>query len=159
MYKLSTHNSGSARVFGYIRVFGISLSLNFRYKVYLRRILGIFGWILGIFGYFGEFFSGILVYHYPPWPTLIKLTRKILSREKFSLFVKTNIHFSHSTSQKFCYWTALGALSFWQSLLTSWHSSFNFSRVVGIPNLVIFHFNLFVSLSLIIKNPIGEKRI
>ena len=22
------------------------------------------------FGYFGEFFSGILVYHYPPWPTL-----------------------------------------------------------------------------------------
>ena len=25
----------------------------------------------GIFGYFGEFFSGILVYHYPPWPTLI----------------------------------------------------------------------------------------
>ena len=31
---------------------------------------------------------------------LIKLTRKILSREKFSFFVKTNIHFSHSTSQK-----------------------------------------------------------
>ena len=27
--------------------------------------------MLGIFGYFGEFFSGILVYHYPPWPTLI----------------------------------------------------------------------------------------
>ena len=22
-------------------------------------------------GYFGDFFSGILVYHYPPWPTLI----------------------------------------------------------------------------------------
>ena len=24
------------------------------------------------FGYFGEFFSGILVYRYPPWPTLTK---------------------------------------------------------------------------------------
>ena len=24
------------------------------------------------FGYFGEVFSGILVYHYPPWPTLSK---------------------------------------------------------------------------------------
>ena len=33
-------------------------------------MLGIFGLILGIFGHFGEFFSGILVYHYPPWPTL-----------------------------------------------------------------------------------------
>ena len=25
----------------------------------------------GYLGYFAEFFSGILVYHYPPWPTLI----------------------------------------------------------------------------------------
>ena len=25
------------------------------------------------FRYFGEFFSGILVYHYPPWPTLISV--------------------------------------------------------------------------------------
>ena len=68
--------TGSARVFGYtvyggflnrvysiIRVFGISLSLNFRYKVYLGIILGIFGSILGIFGYFGDFFWDILVHH------------------------------------------------------------------------------------------------
>ena len=27
---------------------------------------------MGIFGCFGEFFSGILYYHYPPWPTLIR---------------------------------------------------------------------------------------
>ena len=31
----------------------------------LRLILAIFGWILGILGYFGEFFSGIPVYHCP----------------------------------------------------------------------------------------------
>ena len=31
----------------------------------LRLILAIFGWILGILGYFGECFSGIPVYHYP----------------------------------------------------------------------------------------------
>ena len=47
---------------------------------------------------------------------LIKLTRKLLSREKFSFFVKTNTHFSHSTSQKVCYWIAWGVLLFWQSL-------------------------------------------
>ena len=36
----------------------------------LQSILGILGGILGILGYFGDFFSGILVYHYTPWPTL-----------------------------------------------------------------------------------------
>ena len=66
------------------RVYGI-LQLKYGYSVYHflwisginipTLILGIFGWIVGIFGYFGEFFSGILVYHYPPpspppWPTL-----------------------------------------------------------------------------------------
>ena len=79
--------SGSARVFGYTvyrgflnRVYGI-LQLKYGYSVYhflwisvIKYILGIFGWILVIFGYFGEFSSGILVYHYPPmadpekWP-------------------------------------------------------------------------------------------
>ena len=81
--------SGSARLFGYTvyrgflnQVYGI-LQLKYGYSVYhflwisgiqytmLPLILGIFGWILGIFGYFGEFFSGILVYHYPSWPTLL----------------------------------------------------------------------------------------
>ena len=32
--------------------------------------MGIFGGIWGILGYFVDFFSGILVFHYPPWPTL-----------------------------------------------------------------------------------------
>jgi len=37
----------------------------------LKSILGILGGILGIFGYFDDHFSGILVYHYPPpRPTL-----------------------------------------------------------------------------------------
>ena len=80
--------SGSARVFGYSvfrgvlnRVYGI-LQLKYGYSVYhflwisgikyskLRLFLGIFGGIWGILGYFVDFFSGILVFHYPPWPTL-----------------------------------------------------------------------------------------
>ena len=36
----------------------------------LRLFLGIFGGIRGILGYFFDFFSGILVFHYPPWQTL-----------------------------------------------------------------------------------------
>lgn len=44
--------------------FSISLSLNFRYKVFKASI--IFGGIWGILGYFVDFFSGILVFHYPP---------------------------------------------------------------------------------------------
>ena len=65
--------SGIRYIAAEIRVFGISLDLNFRYKVYLGIILGIFGCILG---YFGEFFSGILVYHYRSWPTLDYLKGK-----------------------------------------------------------------------------------
>ena len=80
--------TGSARVFGYSvfrgvlnRVYGI-LQLKYGYSVYhflwisgikyskLRLFLGIFGGIWGILGYFVDFFSGILVFHYPPWPTL-----------------------------------------------------------------------------------------
>ena len=56
------YKAGSARVFGYTVyrgflnwVYGISqlkygFSLNFRYKVYLGVILGIFGWIFGYTG-------------------------------------------------------------------------------------------------------------
>ena len=47
--------SGIRYIAAYTWVFSISLSLNFRFKVYLGIILGIFG----------EFFSGILVNHYP----------------------------------------------------------------------------------------------
>ena len=87
-YDQSFHKSGSARVFGYSvfrgvlnRVYGI-LQLKYGYSVYhflwisgikyskLRLFLGIFGGIWGILGYFVDFFSGILVFHYPPWPTL-----------------------------------------------------------------------------------------
>ena len=103
-----------------------------------------------------HYLSPVAVFKVQEGVFLIKLTRKILSREKFSFFVKTNTHFSHSTSQKVrdggCYY-------FDSPYFTSWHSSFNFSRVVGILNLAIFLLNLFVSLSLIIKSPIGEKRI
>ena len=56
--------------------------MNFRHKVYLGTILGIFGWIWGILGYFGEFFSGIPVYHPPGRPWLISIvppTKKIIS--------------------------------------------------------------------------------
>ena len=52
--------SGSARVFGYSVFRGV-----------LNRVYGIFGGIWGILGYFVDFFSVILVFHYPPWPTLI----------------------------------------------------------------------------------------
>ena len=56
------------------RVYGI-LQLKYGYSEYhFLWISGIKYTYLfwgGIFGYFGEFFSGILVYHYPPWPTLI----------------------------------------------------------------------------------------
>ena len=97
---LFSYLSGQARVLGYTvyrgflnRVYGIlqlkygysvliSLSLNFRCKVYLGIILGIFGRILGIFGYFCEFCSGILVYHYPHQPTLIF----VLKANKIFLF-------------------------------------------------------------------------
>ena len=44
--------------------------MNFRYKVYFIPGYN-FGYIWMNVGYFGDFFSGILVYHYPPWPTLI----------------------------------------------------------------------------------------
>ena len=58
------------RVYGILQlklwVFGISLSLNFRYTVYNASIY--FGYIWMNFGYFGEFFSGILVTHLPPPP-------------------------------------------------------------------------------------------
>ena len=77
----SEYLPGSARVFGYTeyrgflnRVYGI-LQLKYGYSVY--HFLWISGiqytmlpLILGIFGYFGEFFSGKLVYHYPPPPPL-----------------------------------------------------------------------------------------
>lgn len=62
------------------------------------------------------YLSPVAVFKVQKGVFLIKLTRKIPSREKFSFFVKTNTHFSHSTSQKVCYWTAWGVLLFWQSL-------------------------------------------
>ena len=99
LFKRIVQRSGSARVFGYSvfrgvlnRVYGI-LQLKYGYSVYhflwisgikyskLRLFLGIFGGIWGILGYFVDFFSGILVFHYPPWPTLKdtnKQTNKII---------------------------------------------------------------------------------
>ena len=88
-------SSGSARVFVYSvfggvlnRVYGI-LQLKYGYSVYhflwisgikyskLRLFLGIFGGIWGILGYFVDFSSGILVFHYPPWPTLAHAYMKL----------------------------------------------------------------------------------
>ena len=53
-----------------MRKFFQLLILGIKYSK-LRLFLGIFGGIWGILGYFVDFFSGILVFHYPPWPTLI----------------------------------------------------------------------------------------
>ena len=68
--------SGLARVFGYTvyrgflnQVYGI-LQLKYGYLVYQFQVYSIPGYNLGYiwmnFGYFGEFFSGILVYHLTP---------------------------------------------------------------------------------------------
>ena len=68
--------------------------------VYLGITLSIFGRILGIFGYFGEFFSGILVYHYPPpppWPTLTKVIASFYWHDSETVFLV----FLRSTSQCF----------------------------------------------------------
>ena len=106
--------TGSARVFGYtvyrgflnqlygklqlkLRVFDISLSLNFRYKVYLGIILGIFGWILDILT---NIFSGILVYHYPLADPVFSWTKKCKERKlheqgvpcKVPRWVKFHLH-------------------------------------------------------------------
>ena len=46
---------------------------------------------MGIFVYFGEFFSGILVYHSPPWPTLKDTPIKMFQKngKKLCIFKQT----------------------------------------------------------------------
>ena len=104
------YKAGSARVFGYTvyrgflnRVYGI-LQLKYGYSVYH------FFWISGIkytwvsfwayldeFWIFWEFFSGILVYRYPPWPTLTKAMASFYWDDSETVFLV----FLRSTSQ--CY--------------------------------------------------------
>ena len=111
------------------RVYSI-LQLKYGYSVYhflwtpgiqytmLPLILGIFGWILGIFGYFGEFFSGILVYHCTPpppppppsWPTLIVimcLLKQILTSKEnvMSVFVNMKYRYVNRLYSYSQYWT------------------------------------------------------
>ena len=98
------YKAGSARAFGYTVyrgflnwVYGIlqlkyGFSLNFRYKVYLGIILGIFGWI-----------SGILVYRYPPWSTLTKAIASFYWDDSETVFLV----FLRSTSQ---YYTCLSQM-------------------------------------------------
>ena len=46
---------------------------------------------MGIFVYFGEFFSGILVYHSSPWPTLKDTPIKMFQKngKKLCIFKQT----------------------------------------------------------------------
>ena len=66
----------TAMIFNYaeiwvILVYHCFLTNNFGYKVYYVPFN--FGYIGGNVGYFGYIFSGILVYHYTPWSTLINI--------------------------------------------------------------------------------------
>ena len=51
-------------------IFSISLA-NFGYTV-CNTLINL-GYIGKNFGHFGKFFSGIMVYNYPPWPTLLNV--------------------------------------------------------------------------------------
>ena len=66
----------------------VSLTFNFGYKVFKASI--IFGYIgrnlnWGILGYFVDFFSGILVFHYPPPPPRPTLNRGYIEDERHFL--------------------------------------------------------------------------
>ena len=55
---------------------------NFGYKVFKASI--IFGYIWRNLGYFVDFFSGILVFHYPPWPTLFNQHKVTFRHRKYT---------------------------------------------------------------------------
>ena len=68
----------------------VSLSSNFGYKVFKASIILGYIWRnLGYFGVFCRFFSGILVFHYPPWP-LQALYSVLKEHDYVSVQVDTN---------------------------------------------------------------------